>query len=324
MVALVAAFAPVATTNAADPPSAKRVKWRDLDAIALSDGRTEAIVVPKLGGRLMHYSLIGGLNWIWNGEEGSEKREPPLLWGGDKTYIGPHSMWRFTQAKGWPPPAADFTPHEAELPIAPTGLLLRTTSPEWHGYGARVIREYSFVDGELVITHKVTKVPGSAALMAAWTVTQTIPDATLFVPLNPKSTSKDNVFWFGFGAARERVGTSFLSLNLLRLQPITGAGFKLGAHPAKPALAAVKGALAFLQKADPQEGQYPEGADGAGLSVEVYHHDLPPPNQYTELELLSPLRRADEGASLVTRWSIHPLQGQDERASVERLLELEP
>jgi hypothetical protein len=275
----------------------------------------------------MSYGRAGGENWIWDGVPGEEKGDVPLMWGGDKTYIGPHSMWRFTQPTSWPPPAPDAAAHEVEVNPEPAAAnevrpLLRTTSPEWPGYGARVIREYTFAGGELVTTHRITAVPGSGTLGAVWVITQTIADATVFVPLNPKSPYKDGVFWFGFGTPRDQVGAQVLSPSLLRVQPITGTGFKLGADPKRPALAAVKNGLAFVQRSVPQEGQYPEGADEAGLSVEVYHHNLPPPRQYTELELLSPLRRMDAGATLVTRWNIHELpRDGDVATEVERLLQ---
>jgi hypothetical protein len=183
-------------------------------------------------------------------------------------------------------------------------------------------REYGFAGGELLITHRITAVPKSGALGAVWVITQTVADATVFVPLNPKSPYKGGVFWFGFGATGNQVGAQVLSPTLMRIQPITGTGFKLGADVKKPALAAVRNGLAFVQRSVPQEGQYPEGAEDAGLSVEVYHHNQPPPRQYTELELLSPLRRMDAGASLVTRWNIHELQsGGDIAAEVEQLLQ---
>ena len=54
--------------------SATPTKWRGLDAMRLTDGRSEAVVVPALGGRLVHYGLIGGLNWMWCGEPGAETR----------------------------------------------------------------------------------------------------------------------------------------------------------------------------------------------------------------------------------------------------------
>ena len=76
----------------------------------------------------------------------------------------------------------------------------------------------------------------------------------------------------------------------------------------------------FVAHAAPQEGQYPEGADGAGFSVEVYHHDAPGLGEYTELELLSPLRRLDAGATLITRWNVHALPKDDASATIARII----
>ena len=146
------------------------------------------------------------------------------------------------------------------------------------------------------------------------------------MPLNPASPSKDNVFWFDGPKPAKDTGATFLSPTLLRLRPKPGTVFKLGAHPKVPALAAVRDGFAFVTKAEPQEGQYPEGAAGAGLSVEVYHHHRPGPGEYTELEPLSPLRRMDQGAKLVTHWSIHVLPKATPAArtkAVGRLLGLE-
>ena len=117
------------------------------------------------------------------------------------------------------------------------------------------------------------------------------------------------------------MGAKVLSPTLLELQPKTGQGFKLGAHPLQPALAAVQDGLAVVQRADPQEGQYPEGTDGAGLSVEVYHHDAAGAGEYVEMEFLSPLRRLDQGASLTTRWSLHGLPEKWTHSDVESLLQ---
>jgi hypothetical protein len=67
---------------------------------------------------------------------------------------------------------------------------------------------------------------------------------------------------------------------------------------------------------------YPEGADGAGLSVEVYHHDQKGPGEYVELEQLSPLRRLDAGLTLTTRWSIHPLPAEPPGVMVREVIRL--
>ena len=309
----------IISVAARSEPSVTPTEWRGIAAVRITDGRTEAILVPKLGGRIVQYGLVGGANWLWTGEMGAELRGEALFWGGDKTYVGPHTMWPFTLPKTWPPPAPDTSPHETLPPAA--GALFTTVSPIWPEYGARIRRDYAFGEkGELVTTHTIEKVSQSRMLGAVWVIAQIVPTPLVFAPLNPKSPYKDNVFWFGWGTPREKAGATVVSPSLLQIAPVTGTVFKLGAHPSKPALAAVKDGLAFVLRSDPQEGQYPEGADGAGLSVEVFHSDLPGTGEYTELELLSPIRRLDKGATLTTRWNIHPVEKDGVRAAVEQLL----
>ena len=308
------AFAVIALHAGAEPTIVK-TKWREFEAFALSDGRSEVLVVPALGGRAMSYGLKGGLNFLWNGEPGNERKDNAQFWGGDKTYIGPHTLWGFYRPT-WPPPVPDRAAHEVELL---DGGRLRTTSPAWEPHGVKITREYAWDAGKLVIIHTIGKAAGSHALGAVWTITQIVPTDFVYVPLNPKSPYRDNVCWFAWSKDRENSGAQILSPSLLQIRPTPGALYKLGAHPARPALAAEKDGLAFLQESDPQEGQYPEGADGAGLSVEVYHHDAPGSGEYTELEMLSPVRRLDEGAMLVTRWSLHAVPKDGARAAIEPL-----
>ena len=300
-------------------PSAKPVTWRELPAMRITDGRSEAVVVPSLGGRVVHFGLVGGLNWLWTGELGAEKKMPALYWGGDKTYLGPHTLWSLAQDSMWPPPAPDFQPCEV---VEPRGLF-STLSASWPGSGARIRRDYSFgKDGELVITHSVAPVPGSREIAALWVIAQTAPTDAVFMPLAAQSPYKDGYFRFGFAKPAAGFAATLLSPVLLQVKPEPGVNFKLGAHPKLPALAVEKDGHVFLQRADAQEGMYPEGAEGAGLSVEVYHHDLKGSGEYVELEQLSPLRRLDKGISLTTRWSIHPLPVTSQEARTRELLRL--
>jgi len=300
-----------------------KTTWRELDAWQITDGRAVAVVVPKLGGRVMVFGLVGGTNFIWSGEPGTERKPATQMWGGEKTYIGPHTLWKFTLPRMWPPPAPDAAEHGVEVL---GGGRLRTISPPWESYGGAVItREYGFDEkGDFVMTHAISKVPDSRQIGAVWVIAQTIPSDFVFVPLNPQSPYKDNFFWFNFGGPTDRKGALPLSPSVLKIRPVPGEGFKLGASPKQPALATVKDGLAFVQRADPQDGQYPEGGDGAGLSVEVYHHDLPGPGEYTELEFLSPLRRLDGGATLTTRWTLVAWpdeQPHGEAKAAEKLLQ---
>ncbi len=314
-------FLALASLVRAAEPAATETRWRDLPAWRLTDGRTEAVVVPQLGGRVVVYGLVGGTNWMWTGEPGAERKNPPLYWGGDKTYLGPHSNWALVQDTMWPPPSPDFTPCEVVTP--PKGLLSTLGSP-WPGSGARIRRDYAFGrDGELVITHSIAPIPGSRETGALWTVAQTVPADRFLVPLAAQSPYTGGYFRFGFEKAPGFPAATALSRTLLQLKPVVGSGFKLGAHPAKPALASLKDGHAFIQRSDAQDGQYPEGLPGAGLTVEVYHHDLPGPGEYIELEQLSALRRLDQGITLVTRWNVQTLPSgspEEQQKAVERWL----
>ena len=290
------------SSNAGPAPVAEPMEWRGLPAFRLTDGHCEAIVVPSLGGRVLHFGLIGGLNWLWTGEPGAERRKPALYWGGDKTYVGPHTFWALTQDAMWPPPSPDFEPCEV---VAPQGIFSTLGAP-WPGSGVRIRRDYSFdKTGELVIIHSIAPAPGSREVAALWVIAQTIPTEAIFVPLPEHSPYQEGYFRLDFANPAAPSWATQPLTGLLRLKPEPGVKFKIGASPARPALATVKDGLAFVQRADPQEGMYPEGAPDAGLSIEVYHHDQKGTGEYVELEQLSPLRRLDKGITLTTRWSIH-------------------
>ena len=52
----------VLTLHAGAEPAVVKTKWRGFDALALSDGRSEVVVVPALGGRALSYGLASRRN----------------------------------------------------------------------------------------------------------------------------------------------------------------------------------------------------------------------------------------------------------------------
>jgi hypothetical protein len=292
----------------------KKVDYHGLEAWRLSDGKTEAIVVPAWGGRLMHYGKVGGENWLWAGDPKADSEY--FRWGGDKTFPGPHPMWAFTLGKMWPPPKPDTTPHTAEVR---DGWLV-TTSPAWEAYGgARVSREYSFAEnGDFVVRHRITPVAGSGVPVCAWVISQ-CATSTAYLPMTPASPYKDGFFWLG--GARPEKAFRILSPTLLEIAPEPGKAFKLGTPSNAAAIAARRGREVFVQRAEfVKDAQYPDGAPGAGLTAEYYHHNAKGAGEYIELELVSPLRPLREGVDFTTRWSIHTLAG-DSPAGLEELLQ---
>jgi hypothetical protein len=307
VIALLAA----STAALAFPP--EKIIYKGIEVWRLSDRRTEAIVVPAWGGRLIHYARVGGANWLWSGQP--EAEVPYFRWGGDKTYPGPHPMWAFTLGQMWPPPAMDSTPCDAEV----KDDHLITTSAPWPAYGgARVVRDYSFSPlGELVIEHHITAVPGNPTPVCAWVIAQCVP-AKAYVPMTPDSPYKDGFFWLG--GTRPLGVFQPLSPTLLEIAPAPGKAFKLGTPATTCALAARRGKEVFVLRADfVKNAQYPDGAPAAGLTAEYYHHNALKEGEYIELELLSPLRPLRDGVDFTTRWSIHQIE-EDSPKGVEALL----
>ena len=310
-------------------PAVTATTYDGRKAFRLTNGKTEAVVVPGLSGRVMRYGFVGGPNRLWNAPKGKIfKSDEWHNWGGDKTWPAPQSTWpMYAPTGGWPPhPTYDGLPHEAEtLP----GGRLRTTGPVMAGWGVRCVRDYGFesATGEFVVTTTFRKEAGDQARqLAAWHVTQIPPPDAAFVPLNPRSTYKNNFHWFG-GARPKEAKAVAVSPSLLKFVPTTGF-YKLGADAPVSVMAAVQDGVALVLRAAKLAGQYPEGAEGSGFPVTVWNQgEKDVPARYVELEIMSPLTLLKRGDTLThtVRWSLHRLPGRDVnapavRAAVERLL----
>ncbi len=314
---LCALFWLVATCHAA---TVGKTTYNGWEAYRLSDGKTEAVIVPSLSGRVMRFGTIKGANWLWNAPPEKLQGNGYKNYGGDKTFAGPHPAWS-TFANGiWPPdPSWDGGAHLAQ--VLPGGRL-KTTGDVWRGFGVRVIREFSFnAAGEFVVSQTLEKVEGEPRVVAIWPVTQVAPPDAVYLPLNEKSAYLWGFHPYGSLPKTARVepwvempfqiGTPPPRPRLLKITPIAGGGYKLGADSPVVSIAAVKDGVAFVQRTEKVEAPYPEGVEGAGMTIEFYHHGESGSAQYLELELMSPLYTLKMGDSktLVTRWSLHALPG---------------
>jgi hypothetical protein len=85
-------------------------------AYRLSNGKTEAVVVPSLSGRVMRFGTVGGDNWLWNAAPEKLNGDGYKNYGGDKTFAGPHPVWNTFADNLWPPdPAWDGAAHLAQV-----------------------------------------------------------------------------------------------------------------------------------------------------------------------------------------------------------------
>ncbi|HEX8237629.1 MAG TPA: hypothetical protein VF600_16850 [Abditibacteriaceae bacterium] len=312
-------------TVPSQPTQLTQVTYQGRKAFRLSDGRSEAIIVPEIG-RVMSYGFVGGPNLLWNAAPQSLDYGGWKNYGGDKTWPAPQSDWPVKVGRAWPPLAEwDGDPQGAETLV---GGRLRTTSSVAKRLGARVVREYSFgADGDLVVAQTVEKLRGAPMMLSIWSVAQLNAPQAVFLPLNAQSAYKDNFHWISKGNM-PGVATP-LSPTLLQVRPTLVApfssGYKIGVDAPVSAIAAMFNTTAFVIRSTRPEGAYPDGAEAAGFPVELYDSgDSDQARHYVELEILSPLRLFNAGISWThtTRWSLHPLPSADANSlAVQNLMQ---
>jgi hypothetical protein len=212
--------------------------------------------------------------------------------------------------------------------VLPNGRL-RLTSGVDPGFGARVVREFSFEStGDFVIAQTVEKVRGAPVLLSIWSVTQINPPEAVFLPLNANSIYKNNFHWIN--PPRSDNIATIISPTLLQMRPAPAGSYKIGVDSPVAAIAAVKGDTIFRQRAARPQGDYPDGALGHGFPIELYNSGVESA-QYMELELLSPLRIFRIGSHWrhTVRWSLHSMPSVEVgwpigRTTIESLLLTKP
>ena len=300
-------------------PVISQTRYFDRDAYRLSDGKTEAVIVPSIG-RIMSYKKVGGENVLWNAPNAAGVKTGWLNFGGDKTWLAPQSAWKVMHgANSWPPDAAfDGKPHQAEVL---TGGKLRMISP-LSATGIRLSRTiYYATNGELVIEQTASKESGKPVRAGIWSIAQIVPGEAIYLPTNPQSPYKNNYFWMGKASFEQKIET--ISPTLLKIEPQSrGGGVKMGLDAPVSAIASVKNGTTFLLKTAKPAGNYPDGADEAGFPVELYVNG-DEKTFYCELELLAPLQDFFVGTKTThtMRWSLHETTSP---AAIEALLQASP
>ncbi|MDR3706731.1 MAG: hypothetical protein P4L33_00390 [Capsulimonadaceae bacterium] len=288
-----------ATTNGFSS-DIQQTTYMGLPAYRLSDGKTEAVVVPQIG-RIMRYGKVGGRNILWNAESWNWKARDWKNYGGEKDWLSPQSSWgEFHGSNIWPPdPVLDGTQYDAKA-VAPGVLEIRSqVSP---GTGIRITRTFSFApNGDFVIKLTASKDGGAAVRAGLWSIAQVVPGEAVFVSASPHSVYKKG--YLGL------IGNSVVASawpDMIRVNPSVKNGCKIGVDSDVASIVSISHGIAFLSSTPKLPGQYPDGPDIAGCPVELYVNDESS-KFYCELELLGPLVHAKAGStwSMTIHWSLH-------------------
>ncbi|HEX9998148.1 MAG TPA: hypothetical protein VGB45_13495 [Abditibacterium sp.] len=291
-------------------------------AYKLTDGKTEAIIVPQIG-RIMRFGKVGGPNLLWNSPTPQGIDWKWKNYGGDKNWLAPQSNWKALHGHNWPPdPDLDGKPHQAEVI---SGGKLKMTSG-LSATGICMVRIMSFdTKGEFVIEQTALKQRGLTVRAAIWNISQVVPGEAFFLPLNSNSSYENGVFALEKWSETQKIEK--VNPRIVRIVPsIAGGNGKIGVDSPVSSLVSVRDGVAFLQKAPKPAGQYPDGANGAGFPVELYIFGGAK-TYYAEMELLGPLRDFALGSKSThtMRWSLHDLPSKDVASpavveAVEKLL----
>lgn len=147
------------------------------DAIRLSNGLVEAVIVPEIG-RIMHFGLVDGRNVLWNDTRWNGAK-PDGTWrnlGGDKLWPWPQDRW------DWPPPAA-FDGQALSARVDGQTVVLTSAADSvtglrgvrriWLSPDARTLRIYNVLEPAARENDAPATQPSQT--WGAWSVTQISP-----------------------------------------------------------------------------------------------------------------------------------------------------
>ena len=290
------------------------------NAWRLRNESCELIVVPAVS-RVMHFSLTGGKNVLWENPELAGKTFPTD--SGTWHNIGGEKLWptqqkdlfkKYTGHDNFPPPWPwDAGPSRAE-PIADG---VRLTLPHDSRFGAHAVREFT-LDPHKPLVHVrqwIEKTEGDPAQMTLWTVCQ-VNDP--LISLLPCADGKYGDFAKHSDLMTAQAG--YVSVGRDEKQglkigvPASGANGWVASVFAAPTTPADKTMLVLSHKFT-VDAPYPD----EGLQAELY---TSPKNFafYTEMELLSPLIELKPGQRLEDNavWQLIPAAGTDYAALAQQ------
>jgi len=287
--------------------------WKKAVEIVNLDARL--VVVPSIG-RILYYGFLDGENVLWENPECSGRTLPPggpaeeggapawINFGGDKVWPTEQSQWPKTNGYAWPPdPWFDGGGHAFRL--LDDGVEITSAVSDFNG--GRSIREIRLAraGSRLSIVQRIEKVKMGRNMEAEpvpftnWNVTQIRQPEMALLPLNPRSQLADR--WKVYsGEKRECAKNVTVTGGVAALRPDPAISQKIGTDSG-PWIAATVGDILIVElfERDP-DAAYPDG----GLSEAVY--TCP---QYTEIELMSPLKtlRIGEALTFDIAWHLYRL-----------------
>jgi hypothetical protein len=197
----ISGYSPAANKPAGKTGVHSTTYHRWTDALRLTNGKVEVIVVPSVG-RVMQFAFVGenGVFWENSALQGKTADPTAKAWanfGGDKSWPSPQADWQKMIGRGWPPPATfDSTPLEGKK----EGAAVELISPVDPAYGIRVHRLIKLDAAKPVLTITTTyeKVSGDPVKVGIGVITQLMDPERAFIKLPEKSEFPDGYVLLNF------------------------------------------------------------------------------------------------------------------------------
>ncbi len=300
--------------------------WKD--ALILSNGKVEAVIVPSIG-RVMQFRYVGEEGVFWEnpavaGKSVNAEAKEWINFGGEKPWPAPQADWPKVTPRAWPPPigfdSSEWKGEEIfcyknrpEDHCYPTWMGTRAYPPAYTAihlhspvdphYRIKVHRQIRLdaVKSQLTILTTYEKASGAPVKTGVWIITQVNDAEAVYMPI-PKGTQYQD----GYNKQSKELPEHFNVANgLIELKRDPKKSTKIGNDAGSLLWVGRKHVLKIDAPRVPK-AEYPDN----GSSVEVYTNL--DPLKYIELEMLGPLKEIKAG-EWITQTNVYTLMRRSQK-----------
>ncbi|EPY10495.1 hypothetical protein BBG47_12550 [Paenibacillus sp. KS1] len=273
------------------------------ESLHLENGTYEVIVPLTFGIRIMHFSLCGQENMLFEDREGAIRQEGEAFHalGSDGWLLrGGHRLWASPEA--YP---RTYTPDDRPIEYVRTASGVRLIAPvePWTQCAKEI--ELIFQQDDVVVIHRIANKGAWPIQLAPWAITVMAPGGTAVVPQITRDTgllpNRSISLWPYAAMNDERVTWGERHIEVKQVAHLKQA-FKFGMLQEEGKASYTRNGIVFEKRYEPISGaSYPDG----GCSFELYTNE-----HILELESLGPLVTLEPEAVATHQevWSLAPIK----------------
>ncbi len=294
MLSVSALTAPTASAEV----TVQKTTWRGHEALQLSNGTVELVIVTGIGPRIVRYAFVGGDNAL--GEVAADAR-PTTTALGDWYLYGGHRLWIAPEAM-----PATYAPDNGPVKADVSGETVTLTQPVDKAGIEKVMTVTLAPSGTRVtIGHRVTNRSTKSMDVAAWALTVMQGGGRVIIPTEPYRSHEDELLptramavwgYTNFADPRWTWGRRYIQL---RTDASMKEPQKIGVSNRRGWAGYLRNGLLFVKRFDWVDGgRYAD----FGVNNETYTSE-----SFVELETMGPQKTLARGDSATheERWDLH-------------------